>query len=424
MSELSVDVKLNEQQAVASAKKLAASFEDTATDMEKLAKAGDTLGKSTDDIARDLKNAGDDRPFDEIRRDVEKADDALDDMGDEADDTRRALDKVSDAGDDIGDKVNRGTDKAKAGLEDFKSESQQTARESAASFDGSAQSIGDAFQEVAANAFSGFGPAGLLAGVAAAAGIGTVIAAFEGINEQNELSKERVADWANAFIDAGSTILTAGIQAANYTKILTDPEAYAEAEKNATNWGVAVDTAIQAMSGNAGAIEDVNTSLRNQKDAAAEAATEAQRLAQESGGQLTTLTQQEQAYLAGADALARLTGEMEAGQSRARMLSEYYVGLINSAAGATVEVDELGNSLYTLPEGEQILIDAQTGQASMNVNGFKGDVDGIPDSVTTTVSVRADTSGLYSFNQALEAARRNAERGITVNTRNVGVQWQ
>jgi hypothetical protein len=101
------------------------------------------------------------------------------------------------------DSQSEGIDGAKEGLEDFKSESASTARESAASFDGSAESIIGSFQEVAANAFAGFGPAGAVAGLAAAAGIGLISAAIQQGGDDAEALKEKVANLTTELIDNG-----------------------------------------------------------------------------------------------------------------------------------------------------------------------------------------------------------------------------
>jgi hypothetical protein len=72
-------------------------------------------------------------------------------------------------------------------------------------------------------------------------------------------------------------------------------------------------------------------------------------------------------------------------------------GLINDAASATLEVDELGNELYTLPDGTQIMIDAETGQATTDVQKFKGDVDGVPETKTTQFKVTVDDGAVRSY---------------------------
>lgn len=149
---------------------------------------------------------------------VKNIEEALDDVAD-------SLDDVANDGDDTGDKVTKsfreiareaqrasgsidkdmrdGFDGAKDGAEDFKQEANQTAKESAASFDGSAESIIDSFQEIAANAFAGFGPAGAVAGLAMAAGIGLAVKGFQDNQEAAEELKQKVAELTEQYIEAG-----------------------------------------------------------------------------------------------------------------------------------------------------------------------------------------------------------------------------
>jgi len=112
------------------------------------------------------------------------------------------------AGDDVrkglGDGTKRAGKEAEGALDEFKSEANSTAKESAASFDGSAESIVDSFQEIAANAFQGFGAAGAVAGLALAAGIGIATAAFQQSEEEAQKAKERIGELGIAMIDAGT----------------------------------------------------------------------------------------------------------------------------------------------------------------------------------------------------------------------------
>jgi hypothetical protein len=97
--------------------------------------------------------------------------------------------------------VERGTRRAEDSLGEFKDEANSTAKEAAASFDGSADSIADAFQEVAANAFVGFGPAGAAAGLAVALGLGTAIAKTQELAEENNELRETIVGNAQAIAD-------------------------------------------------------------------------------------------------------------------------------------------------------------------------------------------------------------------------------
>jgi hypothetical protein len=302
-------------------------------------------------------------------------------LGKSIEEVDKALDSVSD--NKFGTDLDKGFDKAKGSMQDFKQEAGQTAAEVGASFDGSAESIAGGFQELAAQGGSAFGPLGAGLGLAAAAGIGLITTAVQGANEETELAKERVADWANAFIEAGGTMLTAGVQAARVQEIITNPEAFAEAETNARNWGVAIETAVQAMSGSPGAINEVTASLDRNKEAAEGSDRAAQELGVTQAGEAIATADLARQHEAGTDALRKLTGEMEAGATRAKILSDANYELIESAGTATVQVDALGNAVYLLPDGTEIMVNAETGVATQNVANFQGDLDGVDERVVT-----------------------------------------
>lgn len=373
---LRLDILANTREFVSEMKKAGASAEDVEDALDELKRQGvkdlDTLEKSVRDVGKDAKRAGDD-----IKTGV-------------------------------GD-----------GLKDVKGEAESTAKEAAASFDGSAESIADAFQEVAANAFAGFGPAGAVAGLAAAAGIGLAVAGFTANEEAVQASKERVAEWADAYIEAGGRALTAGVQAARFQDIITDPEQFQKAEDNAKTWGVTVETAIAAMAGNEGAVADVKQSIKDLGDQLADT-TSSEKAIDAAGNVNTKLYEQEAAYRAAKDSFGELTGEMEQGQKRAQLLNGYYEDLINSTSGVVKEVDELGNELYTLPDETQILVDAETGQATQNVDNFKGDVDGIPENVTTKVRVTVDDSAAWAA-----LARLTSPKSVDMRVKPRGTsEWQ
>lgn len=182
------------------------------------ARKGEESGKSIVDAYRDTKPA-----TDKAAQAVEKLEDKLDEarktsqklgnterdvkgLGDELDKASKSADKMGDAGKGIGDGIKRGTDEAGEGLSEFKDEANSTAKEAAASFDGSAESIAEIFQELAANAFAGFGPAGAIAGIAIAAGIGIGIAELERMAEEVNEVGERVSTLAGDLVDAGGRL--------------------------------------------------------------------------------------------------------------------------------------------------------------------------------------------------------------------------
>lgn len=353
-------------------------------------KALDKVSDSLDDMARDTKRGG---------QDAEKA---VDKLSDSFDDARKAAKNAGKAGEDAGDDVKRGMKKAEDGVSEFKDEANSTARESAASFDGSAESIGDAFQEIAANAFAGFGPAGAVAGLAAAAGIGLAVAGFEQTAEAQAAAEERISAWADKYIEAGGRIISASQIIAETQAIATNPERYKEASENAKNWGVDVSTAMRAMAGDSTALEAVRRTLGDTEAEVAAKSEEAWAKARNVNSDKQRALQEERVELArGKEAWAALTGEMEAGAERADSVSAALRGMIDDAADATIQVDELGNQVVTLPDDTQIFIDAKTGQASQNIERFKGDLASVPASKAVTVDGTVDlsqvTRGINSY---------------------------
>lgn len=148
---------------------------------------------------------------------------ALTDVSDELETTAKegdkGLEKLSDklaeaakaarnAGDDIKKGIGKdskdATKDATEGLQNMKEEALSTAKESAASFDGSAESIIGSFQEIAANAFTSFGAVGVSAGLAAAAGIGLISAAMVQAEADAVEAQTRVSELGTAMIEAGS----------------------------------------------------------------------------------------------------------------------------------------------------------------------------------------------------------------------------
>lgn len=167
-------------------------LEDVEDVIDKVAKSGDDIGGGLEDGMRKAQ-----RETRESRKELDTLQDTIKDVN------KVAKNLGVEGGSGISDGVRKGTDDAKEGLGEFKDEANSTAREAAASFDGSAESIGDAFQEVAANAFAGFGPAGAAAGLLIAAGLGTVFAKIQEGSENTEEFKAKVAELGQEFINAG-----------------------------------------------------------------------------------------------------------------------------------------------------------------------------------------------------------------------------
>lgn len=254
---------------------------DVKAEAKKIEDAFDDAAKGIEDSGKDVKNLSDD--VEDVRKDVEKETEKMEKSFKEAFDSAKK--SSGDAGKGIGDGVKKGTDEANEGLSEFKDEANSTARESAASFDGSADSIIGSFQEIAANAFAGFGPAGAVAGLAAAAGIGLVVSALQGSAEEALEAKEKIIeladqinevggdlsqlDWAQMFRDFGNEI--------GDSKEWWEPwqdEAVTNIElvkKNADELGISFQDLFQGMSGDSEAgkraLEEINEKIAESEEA-------------------------------------------------------------------------------------------------------------------------------------------------------------
>ncbi|KRE74033.1 hypothetical protein [Arthrobacter sp. Soil762] len=181
---IEIPIAITSDKAEQGAEKVVDALEQVEDGLKDLTKAGD---KAADNLADDMSDAAK-----KIDRDLTKALDEVED-------------KAKTTGKTIGRSVKDGTDKAGEGLGELKDESKSTAKEAAASF-GSIEDAADALQEVVANAFVGFGPAGMAAGLVAAVGIGFAISALtENADKINE-NKEKMLDLAQTIKDNGGTL--------------------------------------------------------------------------------------------------------------------------------------------------------------------------------------------------------------------------
>lgn len=254
-----------------------------------------------DDAARDLDDLGDTgkRALDKLD---EGTDTAAKGMSDYADDARTAARRIAGAFDDIADASKKSSknidddiDGAKDGLRDFKDEASGSGREAAASFSGGFDDITSAVQEIAANAFGGFGPIGAAAGIAAAAGIGIITKVFSDSKERAEEAKQEISGWVDAFVEGQGKIREAAITT-KLNELFGDPDRYAKISTDAREAGVSVELYARALAGDAEAAKEVTRRVNG--------------LAAAIDGNNHRTTESEAASLVQANALKRVKSEL------------------------------------------------------------------------------------------------------------------
>lgn len=187
-------------------------------------KMGDALGDGAKDGARKAENAVDDisDALKDVARDADRAGRELGDeisagareaensterleksFKDVADASKRETGRASDA---MKQEFDQGTDAAKRDLAELKDEAVANASETFSSFDGSITSLADGIQGTLGGVISNIGPAGAVAGAAAAIGVGMLTAEFERSKERAEELRQQAADLALQIIEAGGDI--------------------------------------------------------------------------------------------------------------------------------------------------------------------------------------------------------------------------
>lgn len=375
---------------------------------------------------------------------TKNVEDELDDVADSLDDVARegdqATQKLEDgfrdlakatkkAGDDVGDNMRKGFKQAEEGAENFKEEANSTAKEAAASFDGSAESIIDAFQEVAANAFEGFGAAGAVAGLALAAGIGIATAEFQKTEEAAKAAKERIGELGIAFIESGAEVAKVQAFEEALKGIVTNADdASAKiddlrkfADKYAQT-GVKVEELAMAYAGNADAIESVNEKLQlaielekeNQAQATNAAAVNASKSRQEAyeqeiakiqGIQEETQAAQaiEEAYLASGGA------EAQAKADAIGLINDAYdevVGSVTDFINSESGVLDVDAYLAAIDAREKALDEYQTALAKSGLSTEQKDA-------LNAMGVDAASAWLKGYESATPEQQRKLKKSLT-----------
>lgn len=386
---------------------------------------------------RDLENAVDDigrggRKVDDLERAIDGVKDETRDAADEMDDyatvltmgardgarkldaLERAMRKVQDetkdtakSTKDLGDDGARGFRKLGDAGEEVSGELRQNLGETFSSFRGDLEDL----PQIAQDTLGGLAGSGALGGIpglavtaAGAAGLGLIIGAFEKIGEANEREQERIKEWADTFISENGRAISQAAIESNIQDIQNDTEKLSRAQTIAGLSGLELSEVIAGMAdpfGEMGRIldEEVNTALDGYKEKSSESKAGIDGINESAAANVTLMESLRSAY-------EDHRGEVGLGAEAFDVFSDAAnrseVANLRAAAAAgeaTVSVDVFGNAIYSLPDGREVTIDAETGVATEDVNALDSKIQGVQGK-TVPMRVEVDTSAWDNWTPA------------------------
>lgn len=385
---ISINILANVREAVRGADDVASAVEDINDRLHDLTKEGSTATDRMEGDFRELAKESD-RTSDTIKQKMRDAYRELRKQSDDAEaDTRGSF---------------RGMSK---NVEGFKDEAVQNFSEVTSSFDGSMSSIGDLAQGTLGGLASSLPGIGIAAGVAAA-GVGLITTALDNAEERRKTLQDHAKDLGQAYIDAGTTVLDAMTQASQAADVLADDDQKKIVEDYAKAIGVDFNIALGAYIGRAEDAAIVQQKLNEAQAEQVELAGQGQIAARALVGEKANEYRQNRQLI---DSASELLGVGDSAVGVFKTQSDWLRHLATTTEGATQKVDELGDSVYTLPKGQQIYVDAETGQATMDVDAIENKIYGIHDQV---VNVTANTADFDAKMRALQ--NRSYGVGLRIN---------
>lgn len=378
------------------------------------------------DAQKELLELGRNRGPEQLEKSMKDAQRETKDLKDE---TKRTADAIER---EYKDSYRAARQSAEAGLdgmqrntEEVAGELRQNLGETFSSFRGDLEDL----PQIAQDTLGGLAGSGALGGIpglfataAGAAGLGLLIGGIETLNKDAEAARQYANDLAQAYIDAGATVLDTITLSSRVADVLTDDDQRAKAQELVDLLGIELPEAARIIAGDTNALATAYKTLAGE-NAALQATRDDGRLLDEQ--EAAALADRQVQLDSVAEKLGALGAANEFAQQRAKDHSDALLGMIADAGTAQEEVDELGNKLYTLPDGHQIMIDAETGLATSNVETFKEDVDGIPRTVKTRAIVEAHVrEAQNAINQFIT---RNEGKSFTLRGRvrvDSGGEWQ
>jgi uncharacterized membrane protein len=166
-------------------------------------------------------------------------------LGEAAEDAGKDLDKM-------GDRGKKASKDIGSGLREVSDEARQSGKEAAASFSDPFTDLPDFLQETVAQGLGGFGPIGLAAGLAGAAGIGLVTAELQRQQEEANKLKERFSEMYSQAAEDGLKYLSTASIISSTNDLLFNPERaqeWKDVQQDAIKLGIDANTLALARNG-------------------------------------------------------------------------------------------------------------------------------------------------------------------------------
>ncbi|GEB94386.1 hypothetical protein [Microbacterium lacticum] len=300
-----------------------------------------------EDAQDELLKLGKSRGPEELERAMKDAQDETKRLERETKDTADAIEKeYKRAYREAKDSARDGMGKAGEAGKEFKDETLANLSEVTSSFNGSMESVGDLVQGTLGGLTQGLGPALGGAAAAAAAGIGVITEAFTNAGEAADEARDSAFQFA---YDVQGALDNAGYteRVAQWT---SDTEKLKQAQDIAKVSGQDVADVIDALASGGDKLDGLWAAFEegaNTTDVASGRALELE----------SALKGTMEGYLNGGDA-AKLA---------AKLTYEY----ATSVGEATGETDDLGNAIMRLPDGKEIVVDANTKTAYEDIDAIE-----------------------------------------------------
>lgn len=409
---------------------------------KKVVDAARQAGKSDDDIRQALRSYGVNakdaeraigRIGDEFKDTGRDGKRSLDDLEDGLRDVQRQSERTERSIDDIGSVGHKGFGKMGEAAQEVTQEVGQNLGEAVSSIRGNLGDLAQVGQDTLgglAATLAGAGPAGIVGAAALAAaaiGLGGLAGEQQKLNAQVQHMKQYYADAWKSAVEGGRDYLDLSTVIAEANDIQFNPDRaseYKQIQDDAKKLSLDTNTLVKAAAGDQDALNAVLSRTSALYDEQSGKVTADSMAAIDKRGRANQAeAAKELSNISQINDRWKQYGEVNSenqrkAQDAARLTSDYLLDAVSKADSATRAVDDFGNTLITLPTGEQVVIEAKTGQATSDISKFKTDTDGVIDHVNgreVVLKARVDTS--YATAQYNKWIKDHDGRSIKIGTR-------